>query len=299
MLNTVDNNKICPSCGCEGNVIGLSFGEDVISCNTCSLCYLKKAVRPRTENDNNWYQEVRDLQPENVDHIVDQMKDAYIRQLNILENLTTDKKILDVGCGLGIFLAVAKSKDWNVYGLESSENARYFADKNFNIKYQLSFEEFSDNTFDVVRISHVLEHIPEPKEFLQHLYRVLKPSGILVIIVPNREPFCAMLVNRWRSLFNKKPKLAGAIYPDMHVLGFSVKSLGNLVNFIDFTEIETFTVSMGNKIYYPLFYDGLLNIKKIQNIKLKDFVKYYLPMIIDNIANPIGRGQWIVGYYKK
>jgi SAM-dependent methyltransferase len=299
MSNLIDSEKTCPSCGSQGDIIGVSLGEDVVNCHNCGLCYLQKTVRPRSANDNHWYQELRDCSQDTVVHIISQMESAYSRQIRILEKLSTRKNIIDIGCGLGIFLITAKSLGWEISGLETSEHAKYFAKRNFGIDFLSSLDELPDNTFDVVRISHVLEHIPEPRVFLGSLYRILKPSGILVVIVPNREPLCAMIVNKWRSLFDSKPKLTGSIYPDMHVLGFSVESLKNLANSTNFVQLRSFTVSMGDPTYYPLFYDGLLNRSKLKDIKIKDFTKYYLPMIIDNIGNPFNRGQWIVGYFRK
>ncbi|BAZ87855.1 class I SAM-dependent methyltransferase [Dolichospermum compactum] len=289
----------CPSCGGQGSTIGISFDEDVLHCQDCDLCFLKNSVRPMSANDNGWYSELFDFSQNAANNLVAEMQDSYLRQLSTLEKVSHGRNILDVGCGIGIFLAVAKSRDWNVFGVESSEHGAYFANKHFDIQYQSSIDEFPANTFDVVRISHVLEHIPEPRDFLHQLYRVLKPSGILVVIVPNREPLCAMFVNRYRQLFSKKPKLAGAIYPDMHVLGFSTKSLNKLVNSIKFNTVSCFTVSMGDITYYPLFYDGLLSRTKITNIKFKTFLRYYLPMIVDNLGNPFSKGQWIVGYFAK
>jgi len=179
----------CPSCGGQGSTIGISFDEDVLHCQDCDLCFLKNSVRPMSANDNGWYSELRDFSQNAANNLVAEMQDFYLRQLSTLEKVSHGRNILDVGCGIGIFLAVAKSRDWNVFGVESSEHGAYFANKHFDIQYQSSIDEFPANTFDVVRISHVLEHIPEPRDFLHQLYRVLKPSGILVVIVPNREPF--------------------------------------------------------------------------------------------------------------
>ncbi len=139
-----------------------------------------------------------------------------------------------------------------------------------------------------MRISHVLEHIPEPRDFLDQLHRVLKPSGILVVIVPNREPLCAMFVNRYRQLFSKKPKLAGAIYPDMHVLGFSTKSLTKLVRSIKFNTISCFTVSMGNTSYYPQVLNPAIKIYNLSVLPRQNLLSIENRVInCSNLVSPI------------
>ncbi|MDZ8188205.1 MAG: methyltransferase domain-containing protein [Nostoc sp. ChiSLP02] len=289
----------CPSCGNQGLVIGTSLSAEVIHCHSCDLSFLKKSIRPNSANDNDWYEDLKDCPQSWVDSFISDMEEAYSRQLTVLEKLAPGKKIIDIGCGIGIFLAIAKNKNWQVFGAEESEHGTYFAKNNFNIKYTSNLDEFSENTFDVIRISHVLEHVPEPQEFLAKLHRILKPGGILMIIVPNCEPLCSMVVNIFRRLRSEKPRLTCAVYPDMHVLGFSPKSLINLTSLMLFESINVFTTSMGDRTYYPMFYDGLLTRKKWQNISVKPFFKYYLPIIINNLGNRFQRGEWIVGYFKK
>ncbi|MCA0446043.1 MAG: class I SAM-dependent methyltransferase [Bacteroidetes bacterium] len=302
VFTTLKNNSHednCPSCGEKGFVIGTSFSEDVLRCMACELCFLRKSIRSNTDNDNHWYEELIDCDQSLVDRFVTDMEKPYVAQLNILERLSPGRELLDIGCGLGIFLSIAKEKQWKVHGIESSEHAVQFAKKHFNIKYKQNLEELSQLGIDVIRLSHVLEHIPEPKDILTNIHRLLKSQGILVIIVPNREPLSATVVNWIRRIFSQKPKLTGAIYPDMHVLGFSPSSLSNLITPFGFDSIKISTISMGNPIYFPMFYDGLLSRKSIRNIPIKTLFMYYLPMFFDNLGNRFGKGQWIVGYFRK
>jgi 2-polyprenyl-3-methyl-5-hydroxy-6-metoxy-1,4-benzoquinol methylase len=305
MLNTPghaamkESQHECPACGNQGVIIGTSKSEDVLECVECNLCFLKKSVRPNSSNDNNWYQNLRDCPQSLVDAFVKNMEDAYLRQLAVLEKLTTGRFLLEVGCGVGIFLSIAEKRCWNAQGVDASEHAAYFALKHFGISYSASLDVFEKAAFDVVRISHVLEHVPEPKPFLAKLHELMMPEGILAVIVPNREPLCATVVNGLRYIFSDKPKLAGAIYPDMHVLGFSTRSLLQLIAPLGFSVIQLFTISMGNRTYFPMFYDGLLARTPVRSVTLRSFIKYHLPMVIDNLGNPFGKGQWIVGYFRK
>jgi 2-polyprenyl-3-methyl-5-hydroxy-6-metoxy-1,4-benzoquinol methylase len=293
---------ICPSCARQGKCIGVSFDQEVYKCTGCKLCYLKKSVRTNSDNDNHWYQGLSDnadVSAKLARKYKTEMGDCYRSQYLILEKLIEGRKIVDVGCGLGVFLAIGVERGWDVYGVESSEYAAPFALNNYGIQYAQRLDALPNNSFDIVRISHVLEHIPEPREFLDKLYLLLRSKGILAVMVPNREPFCATFVNKFRSFFTSEPRLSGAIYPDMHVLGFCPNSLTRLVTQSGFEAVNIFTVSMGNKVYFPMFYDGLLTCNHLKDINLRSLIKYYLPMTVDNIGNPLGKGQWIVAYFRR
>jgi hypothetical protein len=85
----------------------------------------------------------------------------------------------------------------------------------------------------------------------------------------------------------------------MHVLGFSPRSLRNLLGAAGFEPIDIFTVSMGSRSYFPMFYDGLLDRKKLSEIPLRQLARYWLPMLADNLGNRVGLGEWIVAHFRK
>ena len=288
----------CPVHGTPGVVLGYSGNTDVYQCPECELCYLGKSVRPQSFLDNQWY-EGFSQHVEWGERFLAQLAPAYYRQLNVLESLTAGRHLADVGCGVGVFLAAAKESHWDVFGIEESPYAAGFAKQAYGLDYVPHLHSVKPSSLDVVRLSHVLEHIPEPVAFLQEVKRLLKPNGILSIIVPNREPLCCKLTNATRRVFSNKIKLAGAIYPNMHVLGFSVSSLTSLVTSQGFKKESAFTISMGNPTYFPLFYDGLLNLKDPRTIPLKELAKHWLPMLVNNLGNRLGWGEWIVGYFRK
>lgn len=289
----------CPSCQAEGHIIGTSSDVDVYQCPGCELCFLPASVRPNSDKDNHWYGELAGTPEGKGEEYIAHMGGSYIAQLKQLEPLVNGKKVLDVGCGLGIFLAVAKRHGWEAHGVESSEHSVEFARRQYGLDYHSSLDELGANSFDVVRISHVLEHIPEPLGFLVALKRVLKPGGVLAIIVPNREPLTCLVKNKLKGALSKKPALSGAIYPDMHVLGLSRTSLRNLLRRVGYQAEQVQSVSMGNPTFYPTFYDGLLRVERLGEISPGRLLRFYLPQLLDNIGNRFGRGTWVVGYFRK
>ncbi|MBK8685175.1 MAG: class I SAM-dependent methyltransferase [Bacteroidetes bacterium] len=107
--------------------------------------------------------------------------------------ILTSARVLDIGCGEGKFLSYLKStKGCFVEGLELNEKAQKIAIGNnisvFNLTIQ-EFSEFNNEKYDVVTLFQVLEHIPNVDDFLKAALKVVRPNGILVIAVPNNDPY--------------------------------------------------------------------------------------------------------------
>lgn len=100
-----------------------------------------------------------------------------------------DGKMLDVGCGNGRYLSTMRTLGWKVQGVELSENGvRVCRMTNLPVHHgDLASAGFPDDSFDLVTVRHVIEHIPEPDSFMAELARILKPGGRLVIETPNSE----------------------------------------------------------------------------------------------------------------
>lgn len=98
--------------------------------------------------------------------------------------------VLDIGAGTGDFLAVAKENGWKTVGVEPSDKARAIA-----LKKAVSFVEdtsgLESHSFDVITMWHVLEHVPNLDNQIKELKRLLKPSGTLIVAVPNFKSFDA------------------------------------------------------------------------------------------------------------
>lgn len=96
-------------------------------------------------------------------------------------------RLLDIGCGDGEFLELAHSCGWDVCGLEPDNNAVQIA-KAKGLRVINAGEEYFDGKkelFDVVTLSHVIEHVHEPLNSLKKCFDLLKPGGSLWIETPN------------------------------------------------------------------------------------------------------------------
>ncbi len=112
---------------------------------------------------------------------------SYLKVLERLSTLVGGGEILDVGCGKGDFVRVAIRHGWRVRGIELSEPAVRIA-RRFSIPVEV-VDFFSDaispNSYDVVTMFEVIEHLPSPVEFLRRAESVIRPGGLIYITTPN------------------------------------------------------------------------------------------------------------------
>lgn len=97
-------------------------------------------------------------------------------------------KILDVGTGNGKYLEILRGWGWDSYGLEISKDVVKEAQKSGikNIKEGILLtSKYHNSGFDVIRFSHVMEHVPSPKKELLKTHQLLKKNGKVVILIPN------------------------------------------------------------------------------------------------------------------
>jgi SAM-dependent methyltransferase len=113
------------------------------------------------------------------------------------------QRLLDIGCGNGNFLVSASEAGWQVSGIEPDPKAATAArqrgvDVTVGTVDLLASES---NCFDAITVSHVIEHVHEPKQLLQAVQRLLKPGGIVYIDTPNIQSHGAKLFRQnWRGL---------------------------------------------------------------------------------------------------
>lgn len=124
----------------------------------------------------------------------------FIRRISLKKKLklinlffSEEKMLLDIGCGTGEFLKIAQQNNWAVFGIEPNEKARSIANKKTNNSVS-DIEEllnFKPQSFDVITLWHVLEHLPRLEEHISILKSLLKSNGTLIIAVPNYKSYDA------------------------------------------------------------------------------------------------------------
>jgi len=148
---------------------------------------------------------------ENAYHLVREI--SLKRKLKLINSVSLQNKqegnsknrtLLDVGCGTGDFLQTAQNDHWTISGIEPNIRARKIANKKtkeavFGVDQLLNFTE---NSFDVITLWHVLEHLPNLENQLSTFKHLLKPDGTLIIAVPNYKSYDALYYKNFWAAFD-------------------------------------------------------------------------------------------------
>ncbi|MCC7331304.1 MAG: class I SAM-dependent methyltransferase [Flavobacteriales bacterium] len=107
--------------------------------------------------------------------------------LDEFEKYRKTNRLLDVGCGPGLFLIEAQKRGWEVFGTEfTDKQLAYLNEKGITtVKGKLTESSFEPDFFDVIISSEVIEHINNPIEEMKHFYRLLRKGGLVYITTPN------------------------------------------------------------------------------------------------------------------
>ncbi len=142
-------------------------------------------------------------------------------------------RVLDVGAGLGHFLAAARDL-WgaaDVRGVDSSAKCRAFAQSTWNVNIdvgELAAQKYGDGAFDVVAIRHCLEHVYDPAQELREIGRVLRAGGLLEVEVPTPGLIARVFRGRWVFL-----------QPPTHFFHFTAPTLHALLDRAGFDVVAT------------------------------------------------------------
>ncbi|WNH13993.1 class I SAM-dependent methyltransferase [Thalassobellus suaedae] len=161
------------------------------------------------------------------------------KKLKLINSFASDtKNLLDVGCGTGDFLQTAKDNNWNVTGIEPNNQARDIANKKTNdlVFNTDQLSKFKPESFDVITLWHVLEHLPDLEEQIAAFKKLLKPNGTLIIAVPNYKSYDALYYKNYWAAFDV-PR---------HLWHFNKSSISKLVS----------KVSMEVKKVKPMLFDA-------------------------------------------
>lgn len=215
----------------EGKILGEKDNFTVIMCNNCNFTHLFP-IPSESEllemYEKEYYQKVKPNYITKDESELNYWNITFDERLELIENYVTDnKRILDIGCGAGFFLLRAKTRGWDVVGIEPSEIPAKYAREKDLIIFQDFFQKINSNElgkFNAIHMKFFLEHSRSPLEILEKCNSILYSNGILVIEVPN--DFNPLQIAAQKCLDKQQYWIS---IPD-HVNYFNFKSLENLLN---------------------------------------------------------------------
>jgi len=106
-------------------------------------------------------------------------------------------RLLDLGCNVGTCLVSARERGWDTQGLEINEEAAAFCRRERALDVRtgvLEHDTYAPESFDLVMMADVVEHLVDPFETLRRVARVLRPEGLVLISTPDIERWAARLL---------------------------------------------------------------------------------------------------------
>lgn len=231
----------------------------IVECKNCEV--LRQQPTPTKTQINSFYDEDYQNYTNSPNILLRFLSKIYFKISSFALKVNKNSYILDYGCGTGEILNnFSKSGYKNLY---ASDFVRH---KNLEkkIKFSKNIEKFKNIKFDLIIINHVIEHVPDPLNFLLKLKSKLKPKGKIIGQTPNYKDFT----------FNLFGDTWGALHQPYHLNLFSKISLKKLCS----------ESSLNIKISQAFMPTGISMslenlIKKFFNIKRKGRLKIY-PFLI-------------------
>jgi 2-polyprenyl-3-methyl-5-hydroxy-6-metoxy-1,4-benzoquinol methylase len=215
----------CPGCGGgDWDTLFVKGGFTFVRCVVCEQVFSNPQVREelvedeyRTGNSNDIWVDVLLSERQLA---LDRAK--FCELLDELEPYRGTGRILDVGCSIGLFLHLAEERGWHAQGTEFSEKALRHAREEFGLDVvdtPLEETEWEDESFDVIALNSVIEHVNDPQRLFREIRRLLKPGGALYVITPNVESLACRVLHDRAATFDGRN----------HLVYFSSKTLSRML----------------------------------------------------------------------
>lgn len=263
-------HKKCPICFSEslrGYAIDtIRKGPHIsrVQCNSCKLVFANPMAdgEELEEYYNNYYEkdhyEAMDYEALILNHftrIKSLPPETIKKEARYLSSLIPGSKFLDIGCGLGLGLAYANQFECELYATEFDQGALDFVSAHFDVKTfrgDVWTASFPEDFFDFIHISHVIEHVLDPRAYVQEMKRIVKPGGMIAIGTPD------ISSNLYR--FHRWSKLLRLQVPDIidgleHTFIFPKNVLASLCKEEGLQVVDHFTHSLGEKLGNLIRYD--------------------------------------------
>lgn len=198
-------------------------------------------------------------------------------------------RLLDVGCGIGELLWAAKESGWDYVGIDPSKQFIEIAREKLGVEGKTTTLEdagFSDNSFDIVTMGGIIEHLYSPLTTLDEVNRILRPDGWFWFDAPNEDGLYMKAGNLYMRLRGKDWVVTLApTFPPYHVQGFNPNSLRKLMAKTKFEIVEL----------------QILGDIKSQTGKqtVRKNIEFRAAQIVNQIGKALGKGMYMSVWARK
>jgi SAM-dependent methyltransferase len=249
----------------------------MVGCKTCGLMFLNP--RPSDAVLRSFYD---DTYKEDVNYLEVSNHNIFLLRkiLKLIESHKKTGKLLDIGCGTGTFLDLAKSR-WEPHGIDVSPSSVEKAKGKYGLNIvcgELGEGFFPAKYFDVVVCLNTLEHIGGPVDFVREVRKILKDDGLFLVKVPDIDFYVSYPVSRlinilkkyYFGVIGKKPIFWG--YRREHLYYYNRRTLALLLKSCGFKKTRAVSIRRSN------FYEGILM------LSYKKYVLFFASMLYFVVA---------------
>lgn len=166
--------------------------------------------------------------------------------LKKIQEIKPSGKLLDVGCALGFFVELALQNGYDAYGFDPSTYAvsesREFVGKKHINQGTIGSVHYRPNSFDIITLFDVFEHLGDPIADMHRLYEFLKEDGIIVIATGDTASVMAKILKRRWTFY----------IPPQHLFFFNKKLLNDLLRKERFIPLKWFRIGKWLSLRYVL-----------------------------------------------
>jgi SAM-dependent methyltransferase len=224
------HHEHCLVCGHAGyGVMGKEFAHAyLVQCENCGMVFSSRIPSPEELAAHySGYPRNTRLSPLTLQR--------YEELLDQFEAYRKTNRLLDVGCGDGHFLAVAKARNWEVYGTEYTDEAVAVCEaKGIGMHKGIIQDRKGVQEFDVITSFEVLEHITDGREHAATIHELLRNGGLFYFTTPNFNSLSRRyLGGRWKMIE----------YPE-HLSYYTASTITRLLNDAGFKKLQLNTTGI-------------------------------------------------------
>lgn len=248
-------------------------GSSVYKCHSCGFRYVspilsKNQLAAYYSNIYSRPEFQKDFEGRKHDVFSDQrerdnkIKDRHV-EIEVTREYTTFGKILDVGSGSALYFE-GLGKDYDLFGIEMSARAAEYSRRRFGatvMECDIADAEFEPDSFDVVNMTYVIEHLRDPAIVIQKVLKWLKPRGLFLVSSPNWGSGMSVL---YREFFRLNDPL-------QHICLWDRRSLTRFIN-ANGCQVR--------RVHYPYFKTEYFNSYEIKRLFRNTAYRLLLPLLM-------------------
>ena len=237
MIQSPDRCPICDSSSIRKRPFHYRFHEGVLqgfSCRRCGIIFIHPQPSP-AELESLYSAEYFEGGDVRCGHVkeysasLDNLVDRGV--LFVVRSMKQTGRFLEVGCAGGATLHAAREMGYETEGVELSSAASQMAREKFGLRVftgTVAEARFPDSRFDIVYMGDVLEHLPNPRDSLREIFRIMAPGGLLAVAVPTQTN--TLFSRTGFALFGPLGKSAEVQLPPYHLFEYRPASLRFLLH---------------------------------------------------------------------